>query len=155
MKTSERLYKIDGLLSATGGLSTRELAERLGISQATVLRDIAYMRDKLHLPIVRTRNVGWHFHNVGTRRRITVEVAEAKNTPKGERPELLAEFPELLLPFGFCNRQWEALKARMGPGDELWEYCSDGGSWANLAGRKAIELLRDGRVIASITTQMN
>jgi hypothetical protein len=56
----------------------------------------------------------------------------------------------LLNPFGFQNKEWEALKAQMKPKDELWEFCSDKASWNELMGVAGYELRRDGIVITMI-----
>ena len=40
-------------------------------------------------------------------------------------------------------------------GDELWEFRSPRESWANMAGRAGIALVRNGEVVASIVTRMN
>lgn len=58
-------------------------------------------------------------------------------------------------PFGFGNERWEALKAQMQPGDELWEVCSARASWDALMGRAGYELRRNGVVIAAVITRMN
>jgi hypothetical protein len=61
----------------------------------------------------------------------------------------------LLKPFGGRNAQWEALKARMQPGDELWTFSSSAQSWADLAGRAGVALVRHGEIIERIVTIMN
>jgi hypothetical protein len=93
--------------------------------------------------------------NTDQRRRITIAEAEAEHTPTGQEPERIRRFPALAKPFGFQNDVWEALKAQMQAGDELWEYCTDRGSWQQLMGSAGIVLIRDGEVVASITTLMN
>ncbi|WP_158814455.1 hypothetical protein [Methylocapsa sp. S129] len=62
---------------------------------------------------------------------------------------------ELVKPFGFQNAKWEALKALMQPGDELWTFSSSAGSWRALAGRAGIALVREGQVIKTLVTIMN
>lgn len=52
MSMMERIYQIDQLLAKKRFATRQELEERLGISWATLKRDIAYMRDRLHAPIV-------------------------------------------------------------------------------------------------------
>jgi len=47
-------------------------------------------------------------------------------------------YPEAARPFGFLNRQWEALKVEIKPGDELWSFCSPTESWQQLAGLMAL-----------------
>lgn len=53
MSQPERLHQIARWLRAGQRLSTRVIAERLGVSQATVKRDVAYLRDRMGTPIVR------------------------------------------------------------------------------------------------------
>ncbi len=89
------------------------------------------------------------------RHRLTLEQAEAEHTPKDQSPERLQEFPLLRKPFGFMNADWEALKAKMQPSDELWECSTSEESWAHLAGRQWIELVRGNETIGSILTAMN
>lgn len=78
------------------------------------------------------------------------------------RPDQLSESDRtgpraqiLLKPFGFQNDKWEALKARMLPGDELWTFASSAESWQALAGRAGIALVRDGRIVEQLVTLMN
>ena len=58
MGTLERVYQIDQLLANRQGVSRRELEARLGISWATLKRDLAYMKERLHAPIVFDRVMG-------------------------------------------------------------------------------------------------
>ena len=51
--------------------------------------------------------------------------------------------------------EWEALKAKMLPGDEIWFFASDAESWRQLAGREGYALVRDGDVIDTFVTGMN
>ena len=50
--------------------------------------------------------------------------------------------------------EWQMLKAKMLPGDEIWYFSSDPESWRHLAGREGYALVRDGDVIDAITTGM-
>jgi hypothetical protein len=50
---------------------------------------------------------------------------------------------------------WEALKRKMRPGDELYKFTSPRETWANLAGRAGIALVRQGEVIATMITRMS
>jgi predicted DNA-binding transcriptional regulator YafY len=52
MDRTERFYKIDQLLSERRCVTMDTLMETLGISKATVKRDLEYLRDRLHAPIV-------------------------------------------------------------------------------------------------------
>ena len=51
MDRTERFYKIDQLLKGGRGLSFDRLAEALGVSRATLKRDLGYMRDRFNAPI--------------------------------------------------------------------------------------------------------
>jgi len=81
-------------------------------------------------------------------KKITVAEAEADNP--GISDDRVSLSPEAARPFGFLNRQWEALKAEIKPGDELWSFCSPTESWQQLAGLMGVTLLRDGKVIEVI-----
>ena len=61
----------------------------------------------------------------------------------------------LLQVFGGLNAEWEALKARMQPGDQLWTFTSSWQSWRDLAGRAGIALVRKGQIIERLVTMMN
>lgn len=91
----------------------------------------------------------------GERRPITIEEAERMHTPTREDPARVKKFPQLALPFGFNNGQWESLKAQMQPGDELWWFSTSAQTWKDLRGRAGIELVRHGKPIAVIITLMN
>lgn len=82
-------------------------------------------------------------------RMITVEEAEAANSVQNER---LGPNP---VAFGFINDRWKEFLGRMAPGDELWEFMSSPESWACLAGRAGIALVREGEIVDSILTMMN
>jgi len=49
---TERFYQIDQLLNSRRAVPMKTLIEELGISKATVKRDIEYMRDRLNAPIL-------------------------------------------------------------------------------------------------------
>jgi hypothetical protein len=85
-----------------------------------------------------------------------VTIAEAEASHPGIRDERTARFPEAAKPFGFQHAEWEALKAKMLPGDELWEFDSPPASWQDLAGRAGFVLIRGGgEQLSSILTFMN
>lgn len=91
--------------------------------------------------------------------RKTIAELEAENTL---RPDQIHESDRtgpraamMLQPFGGLNAKWEALKARMQPGDELWTFASSPQSWRDLAGRAGIALVRDGQIIERLVTMMN
>lgn len=100
------------------------------------------------------------------RRQVSVQQAEARYHAEvlellamtAGGPHRLDDHPRadvLRRPFGFQNERWEALKAQMRPGDELWEFCSDPASWDSLMGRAGYELRRDGIVVATIVSRLN
>jgi hypothetical protein len=74
--------------------------------------------------------------------KVSVEKAEADNLSDGR-------------PFGYQHRKWEHLKARMIPGDELWEFCSPEDTWAHLIGRQGYAVVRRGQVVDSLVTTMS
>jgi predicted DNA-binding transcriptional regulator YafY len=62
MDRTERFYKIDLLLSEHRIVPFSMLEARLGVSRATIKRDLEYMRNRLHAPIVWNRELrGYHF----------------------------------------------------------------------------------------------
>ena len=62
MDRTERFYKIDQLLNDRRAVSIDTLIEEMGISKATVKRDIEYMRDRLNAPITWDRSLrGYRF----------------------------------------------------------------------------------------------
>jgi predicted DNA-binding transcriptional regulator YafY len=52
MDRTERFYKIDRLLNERRSVSMHALIEALGTSRATVKRDLEYLKDRLHAPII-------------------------------------------------------------------------------------------------------
>jgi predicted DNA-binding transcriptional regulator YafY len=68
MGGTERIYQIDQMLSGRAFVTRQELQERLGVSWATLKRDLAYLKDRLHAPIVHDRDLGgYRFDQGGTR----------------------------------------------------------------------------------------
>lgn len=55
MDRTERFYRIDQLLNDQRCLSFDEIQEALGVSRATLRRDLQYLRDRLNAPIVYDR----------------------------------------------------------------------------------------------------
>ena len=84
-----------------------------------------------------------------------VTIAEAEAEHPGIMDERVQRFPDAAKPFGFKSGQWEAIKAAMQPGDELWTFVSPAESWQNLAGRAGIALVRAGTTIAVLLGAMN
>lgn len=68
MSTLERIYTIDQMLSGSSAVSRRELEDRLGVSWATLKRDLAYMKDRLHAPIIFDRETGGYRFEAESRR---------------------------------------------------------------------------------------
>lgn len=58
MNRTERLYQIDRLLRANGFATFGQIQQHLEVSRATVKRDIAFMRERLNVPIVFDRESG-------------------------------------------------------------------------------------------------
>ena len=50
---------------------------------------------------------------------------------------------------------FERLLGQLREGDELWQFCSSPDSWASLAGRAGVALVRAGAVVDSVITIMN
>ena len=84
-----------------------------------------------------------------------VTIAEAEAAHPGVNDERVQSMPEIAKPFGFLNGQWEALKAEMQPGDELWTFSSPAQSWQDLAGSAGVALVRDGNPIKVLVTMRN
>ena len=64
MSINERLYQIDQLLNDRRSVTFKEIQDRLEVSAATLKRDLAYMRDRLHAPIVFDKDLGgYRFEN--------------------------------------------------------------------------------------------
>lgn len=58
MDRTERFYRIDQLINNRKLVTTREFLEELGVSLATFKRDLLYMQNHLHAPIVYDRSSG-------------------------------------------------------------------------------------------------
>ena len=82
-------------------------------------------------------------------KKITISEAEAENMVSDPR------FGPSPVPFGFDNKEWRALVAKMQAADELWTFSSSNESWEHLCGRAGISLVRNGEIIDSIVTLMN
>ncbi len=68
MSGTERIYQIDQLLSGRKFVTRQQLLDRLGVSWATLKRDLAYLKDRLHAPIVFDRELGGYRFDHATRR---------------------------------------------------------------------------------------
>jgi hypothetical protein len=84
-----------------------------------------------------------------------ISVAEAETAYPGITDDRVKSFPDAAKPFGFKNTEWEALKAEIQPGDELWTFSSPPASWQGLAGRAGIALVRNGAPIKILLGAMN
>ena len=58
MSGMERIYQIDQILGSRRFVTRKELQEKLGVSWATLKRDLLYMKDRLHAPIIFDRDLG-------------------------------------------------------------------------------------------------
>ena len=58
MPQSERFYQIDQLLSERKFATFAQLREHLNVSPATLKRDLQFMRDRFHAPIIYDRDAG-------------------------------------------------------------------------------------------------
>ena len=58
---------------------------------------------------------------------------------------------------GFVNllSEWEQVFREIGPEDEIWEFDSPGDYWVSLCGRAGIALVRSGKPIVGVVTEMN
>ena len=64
MASVERIYQIDQIIGAQRVVSSAALMERLSVSLATLKRDLAYMKDRLHAPIIYDRSLnGYRYDN--------------------------------------------------------------------------------------------
>ena len=86
MERQERFYRIDELLNNRRSVSMRDLTCELGVSRATVKRDLEYMRDRLYAPILYDRDLqGYRFD----------QEAEGADPPGGDdRGPLRADQPD-------------------------------------------------------------
>ena len=67
MNRTERFYKIDQMLHERRVVPIEVFLDELDVSRATFKRDIEYMRDRLHAPIVWNRDAGgYHFESTKT-----------------------------------------------------------------------------------------
>jgi predicted DNA-binding transcriptional regulator YafY len=65
MSNMDRIYQIDQMLSGRKVVPRKELEERLGVSWATLKRDLSYMKDRLNAPIVFDRTLGGYRFETG------------------------------------------------------------------------------------------
>ena len=117
-----------------------------GVSLRRLLEIVALLLAILAMPFV------WHFTQSGEDvrkewliERLTIAEAEARHTRPTD-DETAKLYPEAKRPFGSKNEEWEDLKRRMQPGDELWTW---GSPWPGAGG---MALVRRGKVVASFWT---
>lgn len=68
MSAMERIYRIDQLLAGRNAVPRAELQEKLGVSWATLKRDLAYMKGGRRAPILFDRDLGgYRFEREGRR----------------------------------------------------------------------------------------
>ena len=68
MSGMERIYQIDQVLADRKFVPRQELQERLGVSWATLKRDLNYLKDRLNAPIIFDRELGgYRFETEGKR----------------------------------------------------------------------------------------
>ena len=67
MSIMERIFQIDQILEGRNFVTKDELLEKLGISWATLKRDLTYMKDRLNAPIVFDRELGGYRFERDTR----------------------------------------------------------------------------------------
>lgn len=68
MSGMERIYQIDQILAGRKFVPRVELQERLGVSWATLKRDLNYLKDRLNAPIIFDRDLGgYRFETEGKR----------------------------------------------------------------------------------------
>ncbi len=68
MSAMERIYQIDQILGDRRFVTRQELQERLGVSWATLKRDLSYLKDRLNAPIVFGRALGgYRFESAGSK----------------------------------------------------------------------------------------
>ena len=84
MERTERFYKIQNLLRSRHFVSTQDFMAELGVSRATFKRDLEYLRDRMHAPIVFDRDRGGY------------TVADAGFGPQYELPGLWFDEREIL-----------------------------------------------------------
>jgi len=68
MGSLERIYQIDQILGAQRVVTSAALMERLGVSLATLKRDLTYMKDRLHAPIRYDRSVNGYRYDDAEKR---------------------------------------------------------------------------------------
>lgn len=88
-------------------------------------------------------------------KRIKVEELEAAMF-RNEQPKEKSRVCSLAPLENITNSdEWKKMKSALIEGDEIWEFCSPGESWARMMGCTGICVVRNGEVIMDIVTDMN
>jgi len=66
-----------------------------------------------------------------------------------------AEHPNLLRASSRLYPEWQALRAAMQPGDEIFAFFSSPESWQVLCGRGGFALVRAGKVVREVVIILN
>jgi predicted DNA-binding transcriptional regulator YafY len=104
MDRTERFYRIDQLLQERKTASFAQIQEALGVSRATVKRDLQYLRDRFSAPIVYDREAGgYRFEQQG------------KYDPKYELPGLWFNASEIHALLMMQNLLEEVQPGLLGP----------------------------------------
>jgi predicted DNA-binding transcriptional regulator YafY len=104
MDRTERFYKIEQLLHERRFATFEQIQTALGVSRATVKRDLQYLRDRLHAPIVYDRdNNGYHFE------------VQSCHAPRFELPGLWFNSSEILALLTMQNLLEEVQPGLLGP----------------------------------------
>jgi predicted DNA-binding transcriptional regulator YafY len=104
MDRTERFYKIEQLLHDRRFATFAQIQAELGVSRATVKRDLQYLRDRLHAPIAWDRdNGGYHFEQTG------------RHAPKHELPGLWFNSSEIHALLTMQNLLEEVQPGLLGP----------------------------------------
>jgi biotin operon repressor len=110
----DRLGRMDQLFRSGEALTLARLAEELGVTERTLYRDLAYMKNKLGRPIERHPANGYRY----TRPVPPLESGEAVSGPEGTGNAHSAAKPNRL-------RLWlEILHRALYEGGSLWVTCS-------------------------------
>jgi predicted DNA-binding transcriptional regulator YafY len=104
MDRTERFYKIEQLLHERRFATFEQIQTALGVSRATVKRDLQYLRDRLHAPIVYDRDSnGYHF------------AAPDRHAPRFVLPGLWFNSSEILALLTMQNLLEEVQPGLLGP----------------------------------------
>lgn len=83
MTQSERFGIIERIALSRSRVSFAELQERLGVSRATLFRDLRDLRERMHVPIIHDRDTGTYCIDASAER---YELPGAWFSAPGSRP---------------------------------------------------------------------